>query len=464
MGKYLARVDEVIGDPEAKKYFCHTDHVGSIRVITDQAGQVVYNADYLAFGTRFGKDNDFEELHGFTGKEYDPDIGLYYFNARWYDPDLGRFISEDPARDPKNPNLYSYCGNNPVMRVDPTGEFWWLIGAILGGLDAYLCGGDFMQGFAMGAITGALGGAVGGALGNTAWGAALAETSKVGFGAVSGAIGGGITGELFGEGFGKGAVFGAVSGAISGKIADSKVGDFAKKNWFNNALVDGLKGGFNALARGGDFVEGFTSGFGGFLRDKLTDAASDTIYEYFYHERIRWEIEGYHEVYYSHEEDTIYWVDSKGQIIESWKCRDAFAKGYDKESGLPRASLPDGDRILRAYEPGNDYGISYGTFYIDTGDPRGRDIHGGGLGLSTEKTRVDDFNDKAGAYAPYHRWVSTLGCLRMQNADGEALSRLIIGQGNAVTCHVCTTIEITDGWIMGYYQEGIGITRFTSNF
>ena len=266
----------------------------------------------------------------------------------------------------------------------------------------------------------------------------------------------------FGEGFGKGAVFGAVSGAISGKIADSKVGDFAKKNWFNNALVDGLKGGFNALARGGDFVEGFTSGFGGFLRDKLTDAASDTIYEYFYHERIRWEIEGYHEVYYSHEDDTIYWVDSKGQIIESWECSDAFVAGLN-EKGEFRASLPDGNYVFTAGEVGKDYGISYGTFYIDTGDLRGRDIHGGGKGLSTDKTRDLDYQNKKGAYAPYQGLGKTFGCLRMYNAGGEALSSLMFGQGGVATGHICTTIDIQDGWIMGYYQEGIGITRFINS-
>ncbi|MBN1649013.1 MAG: hypothetical protein JW874_13340, partial [Spirochaetales bacterium] len=32
----------------------------------------------------------------FTGKQWDPDAGLYYFNARWYDPDSGRFITVDP--------------------------------------------------------------------------------------------------------------------------------------------------------------------------------------------------------------------------------------------------------------------------------------------------------------------------------------------------------------------------------
>jgi hypothetical protein len=32
-------------------------------------------------------------------------------------------VSEDPAGDPNSPNLYSYCGNNPVGFVDSTGNY-----------------------------------------------------------------------------------------------------------------------------------------------------------------------------------------------------------------------------------------------------------------------------------------------------------------------------------------------------
>ncbi|NLW48878.1 MAG: RHS repeat-associated core domain-containing protein, partial [Firmicutes bacterium] len=53
-------------------------------------------------------------MHSFTGKELDPDTGLYYYCARWYDSELGRFVSEDPAGDPNNPNLYVYGANNRV--------------------------------------------------------------------------------------------------------------------------------------------------------------------------------------------------------------------------------------------------------------------------------------------------------------------------------------------------------------
>jgi RHS repeat-associated protein len=69
------------------------------------------------YDERGGKDHTVQ----FTGKEYDGDSGLYYFNARWYEADLGRFISEDPARD--GGNWYVYAGNNPLRYVDPSGMF-----------------------------------------------------------------------------------------------------------------------------------------------------------------------------------------------------------------------------------------------------------------------------------------------------------------------------------------------------
>ena len=55
----------------------------------------------------------------FTGKDWDEEAGLYYFNARWYDPELGRFITEDPIRD--GVNWYGYVDNGPLMFTDPTG-------------------------------------------------------------------------------------------------------------------------------------------------------------------------------------------------------------------------------------------------------------------------------------------------------------------------------------------------------
>lgn len=69
--------------------------------------------------------------YSFTGKEFDKEIGLYYFGARYYDPTVGHFISVDPLYfenlekdlvDPQALNLYSYVHNNPLRNIDPDGR------------------------------------------------------------------------------------------------------------------------------------------------------------------------------------------------------------------------------------------------------------------------------------------------------------------------------------------------------
>ncbi len=51
------------------------------------------------------------------------------YRARMYDPDLGRFYAMDPAGQFSSP--YLYVGNNPLIMVDPDGEWVFLIGAAL---------------------------------------------------------------------------------------------------------------------------------------------------------------------------------------------------------------------------------------------------------------------------------------------------------------------------------------------
>ncbi len=74
-----------------------------------------YGNPGIAFGPR-------SEVN-FTGKKMDLKTDLYYFNQRFYDPELGRFLQEDPAGQTLNPYLYS--GNNPLMYVDPNGEWFF---------------------------------------------------------------------------------------------------------------------------------------------------------------------------------------------------------------------------------------------------------------------------------------------------------------------------------------------------
>jgi RHS repeat-associated protein len=64
----------------------------------------------------------------FTSKERDTESGNDYFGARYYGSSMGRMLSPDSGvdqhpEDPQSWNLYSYVGNNPLVRTDPTGEF-----------------------------------------------------------------------------------------------------------------------------------------------------------------------------------------------------------------------------------------------------------------------------------------------------------------------------------------------------
>lgn len=110
------------------------------------------------------------------------------------------------------------------------------------------------------------------------------------------------------------------------------------------------------------------------------------------------------------------------ETVARYEARHAHFSGSNSE-GQPYESLPVGNYTAVADEPPAEDSDEYGTFYISTGDYRGRDVHGGGSGLDEPK-------------APRQGWYPTLGCIRMQNSDGEALSRLIIDAGNAVPLEV----------------------------
>jgi RHS repeat-associated protein len=91
--------------------------------MTDDSGNSLGEIKYLPFGeTRSGSvPTDVQ----FTGQRHDG-TGLYYYNARYYDPTIGRFISPDTIiSNPANPqsfNRYSYCLNNPLKYIDPSGH------------------------------------------------------------------------------------------------------------------------------------------------------------------------------------------------------------------------------------------------------------------------------------------------------------------------------------------------------
>jgi RHS repeat-associated protein len=61
----------------------------------------------------------------FTGRNFEPETGLYFYRARHYQPKLGRFLQTDPLGYLRETNLYTYCWNNPLLFKDPFGLDWW---------------------------------------------------------------------------------------------------------------------------------------------------------------------------------------------------------------------------------------------------------------------------------------------------------------------------------------------------
>ena len=99
------------------------DHQGNNRVVISQSGTVEETNHYYPFGGVFAATNNVQP-YKYNGKELDTKNGLnwYDYGARHYDAALGRFVSVDPlAEQDYAVSPYTYCGNNPVLRIDKDG-------------------------------------------------------------------------------------------------------------------------------------------------------------------------------------------------------------------------------------------------------------------------------------------------------------------------------------------------------
>jgi len=56
------------------------------------------------------------------GEEAGATTGLMLLGHRYYDPSTSRFLTRDPISYDGGLNLYTYCGNNPLGRMDPSGS------------------------------------------------------------------------------------------------------------------------------------------------------------------------------------------------------------------------------------------------------------------------------------------------------------------------------------------------------
>ena len=236
-----------------KKYYFVRNIFGDVTAIYNTSRVKCAEYAYDAWGTMYitldtegvGTLNPFR----YRGYYMVSCIGLYYLTTRFYDYMTGRFINadvpsicfDDGLTLPEGCNLYSYCRNNPISYVDPTGHVaisLLLIGFFVGAAVGF--GGSVVsQGITNG-------------WDNINW-------WQAGFdgliGGISGLIGGsgvGVAGSMI-----SGGILG-FAGSVGGDLI-SNGGDFGKVNW-GKAIVMGVVGiGLGAWSgRGVGNVKGMT--------------------------------------------------------------------------------------------------------------------------------------------------------------------------------------------------------------
>ena len=124
-------------------YFPRYNLMGDVTALVDTQGNVVVKYAYDAWGKvlsvtdgsgnaitdeyHVGNQNPFR----YRGYYYDTETGFYYLQSRYYDPEVGRFLNADGVLGANGDlaayNLFTYCGNSPILNVDPTGDSFFLI-------------------------------------------------------------------------------------------------------------------------------------------------------------------------------------------------------------------------------------------------------------------------------------------------------------------------------------------------
>ncbi len=148
------------GYEETNTFYYHSDHLGSAQLVSRSDGNQYEHREYTPYGESWIEQRSEPESKvpfRFTGKEQDPETGLYYYGARYLNPKTSMWISSDPALEsylpvapvsgaarkhnanlpgmggvfnPINLVAYHYAGNNPLKLVDPDGNadfYCWMI-------------------------------------------------------------------------------------------------------------------------------------------------------------------------------------------------------------------------------------------------------------------------------------------------------------------------------------------------
>ena len=154
-------------------YYYVVNLQGDVIWLVSANGATVAEYAYDPYGRVISATGTMAEVNPlrYRGYCYDAETEFYYLQSRYYDPTICRFINADgyasTGQDFLGCNMFAYCGSNPILCSDPTGELFCLatalfigtailIGGVLGAASAKSTGGNLVEGAIEGAITGGI--------------------------------------------------------------------------------------------------------------------------------------------------------------------------------------------------------------------------------------------------------------------------------------------------------------------
>ncbi|MBI1921549.1 MAG: RHS repeat protein [Geobacter sp.] len=117
--------DPVFMAEDGNYYFYQNDHLGTPQKLVDESGNIVWSAEYSAFGqAAVDPASTVDNNLRFPGQYWDEESGLHYNWNRYYDPGAGRYISVDPIGFLSgDPNFYRYVENTTNNYTDSLGLY-----------------------------------------------------------------------------------------------------------------------------------------------------------------------------------------------------------------------------------------------------------------------------------------------------------------------------------------------------
>ena len=278
------------------EYFYVKNAQGDVTGLVSTSGTRVVTYTYDAWGNLLATTGSLAATLGeqnplrYRGYVYDTETGLYYLQSRYYNPGWGRFINADSLIDNRGvhtQNVFAYCGNNPIIRTDGSGNIFHLVvgalvGAALSGITKVVSNAidrkPLTSGLGRSMLFGALGGALAASgaglltmvLGGAAIAAAENATDQI---IRNNGLNGFNTKEMLYES-GKGAAFAFIGGPGSGSKNLNRLGLQTLKRTGREIAENGLLAGLKEAKKAFSYYLKNTSKY---YKAVIKDMPGDTI-------------------------------------------------------------------------------------------------------------------------------------------------------------------------------------------